>query len=111
METLLVFTNMPDRESAQRLARTLVESRLAACVNILAPCASVYMWKGSLESADEHPMLIKTTRDRYPELEARIRSGHPYELPEIIAVPLTAGLPAYLEWVAAETRPADPLGQ
>jgi periplasmic divalent cation tolerance protein len=106
-EILLVLTNMPDRESAERLARTLVENRLAACVNILAPCASVYMWKGGVENADEHPMLIKTTRDRYAALEERIRSGHPYELPEIIAVPVTAGLPAYLEWVAAETRPPD----
>jgi periplasmic divalent cation tolerance protein len=67
--------------------------------------------EGQLESAEECPMLIKTTRDRYPELEARIRSGHPYELPEIIAVPLTAGLPAYLEWVAAETQPAGPKGR
>ena len=107
METLLVLTNMPDRQSAERLAQSLVEARLAACVNILAPCASVYMWKGSVESADEHPMLIKTTRDRYAALEERIRSGHPYELPEIIAVPVTAGLTAYLEWVAAETRPPD----
>jgi periplasmic divalent cation tolerance protein len=107
METLLVLTNMPDRQSAERLAQSLVEARLAACVNILAPCGSVYMWKGSVESADEHPMLIKTTRDRYAALEERIRSGHPYELPEIIAVPVTAGLPAYLEWVAAETRPLD----
>ena len=107
MEILLVLTNMPDRESAERLARTLVECRLAACVNVLAPCASLYMWKGSVESADEYPMLIKTTRDRYPELEARIRSGHPYELPEIIAVPVAAGLPDYLEWVVAATRPDD----
>jgi periplasmic divalent cation tolerance protein len=106
-ETLLVLTNMPDRQSAERLARTLVECRLAACVNILAPCGSVYRWKGAVETADEHPMLIKTTRDRYAALEARIRSGHPYELPEIIAVPLAAGLPEYLQWVEAETRPGD----
>ena len=107
MEALLVFTNMPDRESAERLAKALVECRLAACVNILAPCASVYRWKGGVENAEEHPMLIKTTRDRYAELEARIRSAHPYELPEIIAVPLAAGLPGYLQWVEAETRPID----
>jgi periplasmic divalent cation tolerance protein len=104
-EALLVFTNMPDRQSAERLARTLMEYRLAACVNILAPCVSVYSWKGAVESAEEHPMMIKTTRDRYPALEARIRSGHPYELPEIIAVPVTAGLSDYLQWVEAETRP------
>jgi len=111
METLLVLTNLPDRPSAERLAKTLVEYRLAACVNILAPCDSVYNWKGKVENAQEHPMLIKTTRDRYAALEAAIRAGHPYELPEIIAVPLAAGFPPYLDWVAAETRPLDPQGQ
>lgn len=105
METLLVVTNMPDRASAERLAQSLVEGRLAACVNILAPCRSVYIWKGKFETAEEHPMLIKTTRDRYASLEAAIRAGHPYELPEIIAVPVAAGFTAYLDWVAAETRP------
>ncbi len=107
METLLVITNLPDRASAERLAESLVEARLAACVNILAPCRSVYRWKGAVEAAEEHPMLIKTTRDRYAALEAAIRGGHPYELPEIIAVPLAAGFSAYLDWVAAETRAHD----
>jgi periplasmic divalent cation tolerance protein len=105
METYLVITNMPDRESAARLARALVDKRLAACINILSPCRSLYRWKGAVENAEEFPMLIKTSRNRYPELEAAIRAGHPYELPEIIAVPLAAGLPAYIEWVEAETRP------
>ncbi len=105
METYLVITHLPDRESAARLARALVDKRLAACINILSPCRSLYRWKGAVESAEEFPMLIKTTRNRYPELEAAIRAGHPYELPEIIAVPLAAGLPAYIEWVEAETRP------
>jgi len=104
METLLVLTNLPDRASAERLAQSLVEARLAACVNILAPCRSVYRWKGAVESAEEHPVLLKTTRDRYHALEAAIRAGHPYELPEIIAVPLAEGYSAYLDWVAAETR-------
>jgi periplasmic divalent cation tolerance protein len=106
VETWLVITNLPDRESAGKLARALVEKRLAACINILSPCRSVYRWKGEFEDAEEFPMLIKTTRSRYPELEAAIRAGHPYELPEIIAVPLAGGLPAYLEWVEAETRPS-----
>ncbi|MGC2519085.1 MAG: divalent-cation tolerance protein CutA [Burkholderiales bacterium] len=106
METYLVITNLPDRESAARLARALVDKRLAACINILSPCRSVYRWRGAVEDAEEFPMLIKTSRSRYAELEAAIRAGHPYELPEIIAVPLAAGLPAYLEWVGAETRPA-----
>ncbi len=106
MEALLVLTNLPSREAAERLADDLVAKRVAACINILAPCRSVYRWKGGVQRDEEHPMLIKTTRDRYPLLEAAIRAGHPYELPEIIAVAVAAGLPAYLEWVEAETRPA-----
>lgn len=105
-DVCLVITNMPDRDGAARLAHALVEKRLAACVNILAPCRSVYRWKGQTEDAEEYPMLIKSTRARYPELEAAIRAAHPYELPEIIAVPLAGGLPDYLEWVDSETRPA-----
>jgi periplasmic divalent cation tolerance protein len=106
METYLVITNLPDRDSAAKLAHVLIERRLAACVNILSPCRSVYRWQGKIEDAEEFPVLIKTTRERYAELEAAIRSGHPYELPEIIAVPLAGGLSAYLEWVESETRPA-----
>ena len=106
METLLVLTNLPDRASAERLADSLVAARVAACVNILAPCRSVYRWKEEVQHDEEHPVLIKTTRDRYAALEAAIRSGHPYDLPEIIAFPVTAGLPGYLQWVEAETRPA-----
>ena len=105
MEGYLVITNLPDRDSAAKLAHVLIERHLAACVNILSPCRSVYRWKDKTEDAEEFPMLIKTTRDRYPELEAAIRAGHPYELPEIIAVSLTGGLPAYLDWVESETRP------
>jgi periplasmic divalent cation tolerance protein len=102
----LVITNLPDRDSAGRLAHALIEKRLAACVNVLSPCRSVYRWQGRTEDAEEFPMLIKTTVGRYAELEAAIRAGHPYELPEIIAVPLAGGLPAYLEWVDSETKPA-----
>jgi periplasmic divalent cation tolerance protein len=104
-ETLLVITNLPDRASADALARALVERRAAACVNILAPCTSVYRWKGAVETAEEYPLFAKTTRDRYSLLERVVRELHPYELPEIIAVPVGGGLPAYLDWVAAETRP------
>ena len=106
MDVYLVITNLPDRDSAAKLAHRLVERRLAACVNILSPCRSVYRWQGKTEDAEEFPMLIKTTKDRYPELEAAIRAGHPYELPEIIAIPLAGGLSGYLEWVDSETRPA-----
>ena len=104
-DTLLVLTNLPDATSAERIARLLVEQRLAACVNILAPCTSVYRWNAAIETAAEVPLLIKTTRARYPALQAALTAAHPYELPEIVAVPLEAGLPAYLAWVAAETTP------
>ncbi|HYL23551.1 MAG TPA: divalent-cation tolerance protein CutA [Burkholderiales bacterium] len=104
MSTLLVFTNLPERAAAERLADTLVEKQLAACVNILAPCRSVYRWKGAVQHDEEHPLLIKTTRERYAALERELRAGHPYELPEIIAVSIERGLPAYLDWVAAETK-------
>ena len=104
MGTLLVLTNLPDRAVAERLADTLVAKNLAACVNILAPCRSVYRWKGAVQHDEEHPMLIKTTAERCDALEQALRAGHPYELPEIIAVPVERGLPAYLDWVAAETK-------
>jgi periplasmic divalent cation tolerance protein len=104
-QTLLIFTNLPDADSAQALAATLVSRRLAACVNLLAPCSSVYRWQGAIESVQEVPLLIKTTTARYAELEAAIRAGHPYELPEIIAVPIVHGLPGYLNWILAETLP------
>ena len=104
MAALLVVTNLPDRAAAERLADMVIEKKLAACVNILAPCRSVYRWKGAVRHDEEHPMLIKTTEERYGALEQALREGHPYELPEIIAVPIERGLPAYLDWVAAETK-------
>jgi periplasmic divalent cation tolerance protein len=105
MEALLVLTNVPERAAAERLADMLVERQLAACVNILAPCRSVYRWKGAVQHDEEHPLLIKTTADRYAALEQALRAAHPYELPEILAFRVEQGLPAYLDWVAAETRP------
>jgi len=103
MDALLVITHLPDDKSAQQLAQSLIEQRVAACVNILAPCRSVYRWQGKIEDATEVPLVIKTTTARYAALEAAIRSGHPYELPEIIAVKIDRGLPEYLAWIAAET--------
>jgi periplasmic divalent cation tolerance protein len=102
-DVLLVMSTLPDLAVAQQLARTLIERRLAACVSVLAPCTSVYRWRGTVEQAAEVPVLIKTTAGRYAELESALRVLHPYELPEIIAVPVTHGLPGYLDWVAAET--------
>ena len=106
MKPLLVLTSLPDRAAAERLANALIGGRFAACVNVLAPCHSVYRWKDALQHDEEHPVLIKTTDERYPELEQAIRANHPYELPEIVAVPIERGLPAYLDWIVAETRQA-----
>jgi len=103
-EVLLVLTNLPDRASADRVANTLVTEGLAACVNVLAECTSVYRWQGKIEHTNEVPLLIKTTRATYPQLESALRQLHPYEVPEIIALPVSAGLPEYLNWVAQETR-------
>jgi periplasmic divalent cation tolerance protein len=102
-EVLLVLTNLPDAETAAGLARRLIEERAAACVNQLATCTSTYHWRGGIETASEVPLLIKTTRAAWPRVEQLIRTVHPYELPEIIAVPVSVGLPAYLDWVEQET--------
>jgi periplasmic divalent cation tolerance protein len=101
---LLVMTTAPDADTAKKIARALVERRLAACVNILQPCQSVYNWQGAVEDSNEIPMLIKTTAARYGALEAAITALHPYEVPEIVALPLSHGLPEYMSWVIAETH-------
>ena len=103
-EIILVITNLPDRDSARRVADALIEQRVAACVNVLPECISLYRWQGKIESAHEIPLLIKTTQGAYSRVEAIIRKLHPYELPEIIAVPVTTGLPGYLQWVMEETQ-------
>ncbi len=103
MAVIAVLTNLPDSESAFNLARELVHLRLAACVNVLAPVTSFYRWEGREEEAKEVPLLIKSTRERYAELEAAIRKRHPYSLPEIVSWPVERGLPEYLRWVEQET--------
>ena len=103
-ETLLVITTMPDQDAAERLAGTLVETGLAACVNIGAAVTSIYRWDNRLQRGTELMLTIKTTRARYPALEQAIVDGHPYELPEVIAVPITAGLADYLAWIEACTK-------
>ncbi len=103
MDTLLVLTNCPDEEVANTIALAVVEARLAACVNILPRVQSIYRWQGGVESATEIPLFIKSTATSYPALESIIRQHHPYDVPEIIALPVTHGLPSYLNWVAAET--------
>lgn len=103
-EAIVVITNLPDRTSAEHIAETLVTEGIAACVNILAECTSIYRWKGKLEHAGKVPLLIKTTRAAYPRLEDALRRLHPYEVPEVIALPVSAGLPEYLNWVVQETQ-------
>ncbi len=82
----------------------LVEMHLAACVNVLGECSSVYRWEGKTETATEIPLLIKTQRQHYDQVEQMIKAMHPYELPEVIIVPVSGGLPAYLQWIADETQ-------
>lgn len=95
----LVLSTCPANDTPQRLAQCLLEERLAACVNIVPGLRSLYMWQGRMESSDESLMVIKTRVDLYPQLEARLRELHPYELPEILMVPVQAGLAAYLAWI------------
>ena len=103
METQIIITNMPNRDIAIQLANRLVDTGLAACVNLLAPCTSVYSWRGKTETAQEVPLMIKTTARCHTTLEALLLELRPYELPEIIATPGTAGHIPYLDWITAAT--------
>ncbi len=95
----IVLTTCPNEACAERIARALVEEGLAACVNILPPMRSIYKWKGKIEDASEQLLVIKSATARFPAIRERLRALHPYELPEIIAVPITDGLPEYLAWL------------
>ena len=103
-QLVLVLTTMPDDDRADALARTLVEERLASCVNVHAPMMSTYRWKGSIEREMERQLVIKTTRSRIAELETRLHALHPYELPECLVVPIDGGSDTYLEWAASQTQ-------
>lgn len=105
---LLVLTTLPDDATATRIARDLVARGLAACVSIGAPVRSIYRWQGELEDAQEVPLTFKTSAAACDALVAALRAAHPYELPEIIAVPVERGLDEYLTWVDVNTRPAAP---
>lgn len=103
-EVIMVLTTLPQESDAQAMARLLVEGKLVACASILPAVQSVYRWQGQLETATESVLMMKTTAQRYPEVEAAILAAHPYALPEIMALPVVEGLPAYLSWVRQETR-------
>ncbi len=108
-EFLQIFTTVDDETKARELAGALVEARLAACAQVLGPMHSTYWWQGQVERAQEWLILFKSRADLYPELEARLRELHPYDTPEILAVPVAAGLEAYLAWLNRELRhPAPP---
>jgi periplasmic divalent cation tolerance protein len=100
---LQVSTTTDSPEAATALARSLVQARLAACVQVLGPVASTYWWRGQVETADEWLCVAKTTADQFDALAAHIRASHGYETPEITATPIVAGSPDYLAWIAAET--------
>jgi periplasmic divalent cation tolerance protein len=100
-----VTTTVDSREAADRLAGLLVDERLAACAQVTGPITSTYWWQGRVERATEWACLLKTTVARLPALEARIRAEHPYQVPEIVAVPIVAGDPAYLAWIEDGVRP------
>ncbi len=103
-ESLVIFTNCPDTASAEAIAHAVVSRRLAACASVQAACRSFFHWQDKLEIANEVPLIIKTTRAAFPALQAAITELHPYEVPEIIALPIEQGLPAYLNWLLTETK-------
>jgi periplasmic divalent cation tolerance protein len=103
----VVLSTVPDAQVAERVARALVEERLAACVSRVPGVGSLYRWQGEIEEAEEVLLVIKTHARRAPELTRRLRELHPYEVPEILVLPVAAGLSSYLDWVREETRPAE----
>ena len=105
MTAIVVLCTCPDETVADRIATALVDERLAACVNRLPGVISTYRWKSEVCRDSEWLLLIKTTIERFAALSERIVALHPYELPEVVAVDIARGLPPYLQWIAAETRP------
>ena len=103
LDVVLVLTTVPAGELGEGVARALVEERLAACINVLAPMTSIYRWRGAVERDTEQQLVIKTTPDRVAALQARLGQLHPYELPECLVLAVTGGTAAYLDWVRAET--------
>ena len=103
-DALVVLTTLEKQEDGERLAALLIESELAACVQILPPMISIYRWQGAIERSGEVLLLIKTTRAAYPRLEISIKENHPYQTPEIIALPVETGLADYLNWLGISVK-------
>ena len=103
-DVVLVLSTVADDESAERIARTLVEEQLAACVNLLPPMTSIYRWKDAVERATERQLVMKTTRSLVPALEKRLNELHSYELPEFVVLAVDSGSDAYLAWVASSLQ-------
>lgn len=103
-DTVRVETTVDSRDGAERLARSVVEHRLAACAQVSGPITSFYRWEGRIQADEEWTVVLKTAADRLDELTAHIGDVHPYDVPEVVAVPVTGGDPAYLAWVRDETR-------
>ena len=106
MNARIVLCTCPDETTASRLARALVDERLAACVNVIGGVASTYRWKDTVQTDDETLLIIKTTADRLDAMQTRLVALHPYEVPEVLAIEPVAGSEPYLAWLDRETRPA-----
>jgi len=104
VDLVLVLTTVPIGDLGDRIARALVEERLAACVNILPPMVSVYRWRGAVEREEERQLLVKTTESRVDAVRRRISELHPYEVPEFLVLRVADAAPDYLEWARAQTR-------
>ena len=103
-EYIQVLTTVENKADAEKIARSLVAGKLAACVQILGPLTSYFHWQGKLDTAEEYLCLIKSRNDLFAELETAIKDLHPYEVPEILAIPVVKGGKEYLDWMAAELR-------
>ena len=106
-DVVIVLTSVPLGDQGEALARRLIDDRLAACVNLLAPMTSFYRWNGAVERDVERQLVVKTTADRVSEIRSRVAAMHSYELPEFLVVAVADGSPGYLEWVKGETAAAD----
>jgi periplasmic divalent cation tolerance protein len=102
-DVVVVLTTVPAGSKGEEIGRTLIEERLAACVNVLAPMTSIYRWRGAVERESEQQMIIKTTRGRVPAVQSRLAALHPYELPEFLVLAVVDSSPAYFEWIGQET--------